>query len=118
VSVVRWWTVQLLTSSSTRAYRMKLKEWGFMRHKPRKTSGKTTNRDERSPSVSQHGDEEDRSERDSSTTVEPMSIDLPSIEPLLVESSRRKSTRWQILPDVDLVQVEPSFMGMLHRAPT
>jgi hypothetical protein len=118
VSVVRLELFQLLTSASTRAYRMKLKEWGFMRHKPRRESGKFPNRDENDLSVSQRGDEEDRSERDSSTTVEPMSIDLPSIEPLLVESSLRKSTRWQILPDAELAHAEPSFMGMLHRAPT
>jgi hypothetical protein len=116
--MVRSQLVHLLTLTRTRAYRMKLKEWGFMRHKPRKASGKRTNRDERSLSVSQRGDEDERSERDSSTTVEPMSIGLPSIEPLLVDSSIPKSTRWQVLPDAELAHAEPSFMGMLHRAPT
>jgi hypothetical protein len=37
---------------------------------------------------------------------------------LLVDSSVPKSTRWQVLPDAELAHAEPSFMGMLHRAPT
>jgi hypothetical protein len=119
--------MQLLTSGRTRAYRMKLKEWGFMRHKPRKVSTKRTDGAERSQSVSQRGDEEERSERDSSTTAELMPIDLASIEPSLVESSYPKSKHpghcterggWEIVPDAELAHAEPSFMGMLHQAPT
>jgi hypothetical protein len=106
---------------------MKLKEWGFMRHKPRKASARRTDGAERSPSVSQRGDEEERSEWDSSTTAEPMSIDLVSMEPLLVKSSYPKSKHaehcterggWEVVSDAELAHAEPSFMGMLHQAPT
>jgi hypothetical protein len=105
---------------------MKLKEWGFMRHKPRKSSAKRMNGEERSLSVSQCGDEEDQSERDASTTVEPMSVDLASIEPSLAESSFPTDTRsehcterggWEVVPNAELAHAEPSFMGMLHQAP-
>jgi hypothetical protein len=104
---------------------MKLKEWGLMRHKPRKKITKLSNDKDRSATPSQREDEE-QSERDSSATVEPMLMDLPPVQtaldvtlPLDSRTTEHctKQGRWQIVADTDLPNAEPSFMGMLHRTP-
>ena len=81
---------------------MKLKEWGFMRHKPRRTA----------PKRNDDHDEEEQDERDSSATVEPMSVE-PTPTALC-----QKQGGWQVLSDTELAEAEPTFMGLLHQAPT
>jgi hypothetical protein len=85
---------------------MKLKEWGFMRHKPRKTAAER--------SISREASREDeRDERDSSATVGP-EAPVESEPPTAPQSL----DRWQLLPDAEMAQAEPTFMGLLQRAPT
>ncbi|KAF1847625.1 ankyrin [Cucurbitaria berberidis CBS 394.84] len=92
--------------ASTRAYRMKLKEWGFMRHKPRKITKDSNEVRERSRSS--HG-ESDVPNRESSATVDPTSIDtIPS-------TVCEKPQRWQIVENAD-TDAEPTFMSLLGRA--
>jgi hypothetical protein len=93
---------------------MKLKEWGFMRHKPRKMNTKRNNSEATSRSSRE---QEDEDERDSSTTIERMSIEPLSIEPPSVESCAKRGG-WQIVPEADLMNAEPTFMGLLHQAPS
>jgi hypothetical protein len=109
--------------ASTRAYRMKLKEWGLMRHKPRKSSSKRRDADELD--ADRLGDEE-QSERASSATVEPMAMDLDHDEPSLLDSTAlepgstdhcTKRGGWQLVPGADLSNADPTFMGLLHQAP-
>jgi hypothetical protein len=99
---------------------MKLKEWGLMRHKPRKTSAKRDGENVQSATPPQR-DEDEQGERDSSAAVESMEVDLDSVQPALevtfpVDSSTSepcaKPGGWQVVSDPN---AEPSFMGMLHR---
>lgn len=76
---------------------MKLKEWGLMRHKPRKTAGQRTTSREASC-------DDPRIQRDSSATVGPE-----------LQSNVEKPKRWRLLPEADLAQAEPTFMGLLRR---
>jgi len=78
---------------------MKLKEWGFMRHKPRRTAAERNVSREASR-------EDDREERDSSATIGPEPPTVPA-----------KPDRWQLLPDPELAQAQSTFMGLLQRAP-
>ncbi|XPT03045.1 hypothetical protein M3J09_012148 [Ascochyta lentis] len=90
--------------ASTRAYRMKLKEWGFMRHKGHRTHlGRP---EARRPGRGQN-DEEPAS---SSATAEPMSIEPESLE------HRTKTGGWQIVTGDELATAEPTFMGLLSQA--
>lgn len=79
-------------------------EWGFMRHKPRKSAA--ARRASRDTSQAT-GDEGEQAERDSSATVEP-------IPPAVCE----KQGSWDVVPQADLAEAEPTFMGLLHQAPT
>jgi hypothetical protein len=101
---------------------MKLKEWGLMRHKPRKTSAKRNGEKVQSATPPLQ-DEDEQGERDSSAAVESMEVDLDSVQPTLEENfpvdagtSERcaKSVGWQVVSDPT---AEPSFMGLLHRTP-
>jgi hypothetical protein len=86
---------------------MKLKEWGFMRHKPRRTGAtREGGRDSR-----QSSEDTEQDERESSATVEAMTID-PTPTALC-----EKRGGWQVVPEPDLVEAEPTFMGMLHQTP-
>jgi hypothetical protein len=87
----------------TRAYRMKLKEWGLMRHKSRKPVA-------RSGKGLQDEDEvldDDHDDRSSSATAEPMAIDITPM------SSSNKRDVWQVADDTDSAHADPAFMGML-----
>jgi hypothetical protein len=103
---------------------MKLKEWGFMRHKPRNTASRREVGQSKSATLSQP-DETEQSERDSSATVEPMSVDFASVgtsvpEPVAVDAQptepQKKRGGWQVVADV--AHAEPTFMGLLHQTPT
>lgn len=109
--------------ASTRAYRMKLKEWGLMRHKPRKSTAKRKEDNETDGAQLQ---DEEQSERASSATVEPMVMDLSSAKPSLPETAISepatsdhctKRGGWQLVPGTDLTNAEPIFMGLLHQGP-
>ncbi|KAF2821445.1 ankyrin [Ophiobolus disseminans] len=89
--------------ASTRAYRMKLKEWGFMRHKPRRTAAERNA--SRESSHIAPVDNGDREERDSSATIEPT--------PAVVHE---KQGGWKIVPESELAEAEPTFMGLLHQS--
>ncbi|KZM21269.1 uncharacterized protein EKO05_0011536 [Ascochyta rabiei] len=90
--------------ASTRAYRMKLKEWGLMRHKGHRA------RPDR-PRARSHGLElDDEEQRSSSATAEPMSIEPESLE------HRKKTGGWQVVPRDELTAAEPTFMGLLSQA--
>jgi hypothetical protein len=82
---------------------MKLKEWGFMRHKPRRAAA---NRDASGEAAENDRDNAHDTRQDSSATI------VPS-PPAACE----KRGGWQVLPDTQLVEAEPTFMGMLHQAP-
>jgi hypothetical protein len=91
---------------------MKLKEWGFMRHKPRKTKNRKTTTEGSQLS----SDNEDAHDRELSATVEPMSVDDVASSPV-----REVSLEWQekqggfhVVPDADAT-AEPTFMGLLSR---
>ncbi|KAE8830850.1 hypothetical protein PTNB85_07437 [Pyrenophora teres f. teres] len=91
--------------ASIRAYRMKLKEWGLMRHKPRKTHRRAKHSGRHRSKQSNHGDGE------SSDTVGSMSV-----EPQAREDCE-KTGEWQTI--VNLVDdsigavAEPIYMGLL-----
>ncbi|KAF2027974.1 ankyrin [Setomelanomma holmii] len=91
--------------ASTRAYRMKLKEWGFMRHKPRRTGAKSSKGREKSQDASAV---EDQDRRDLSATVEPMSV-----EPTF-ETFQEKQGGFHIVDDAEF---EP-FIDTLAQAST
>ncbi|KAJ4337874.1 hypothetical protein N0V87_004430 [Didymella glomerata] len=95
--------VKELMERKTRAYRMKLKEWGLMRHKVRKTRPGRT----RGTSSAQ----DDEQTRTPSAPSEPMAIDSDSLE------HRTKTGGWQIVNNVELTNAEPTFMGMLSQTP-
>ncbi|KAJ4363408.1 hypothetical protein N0V83_009701 [Neocucurbitaria cava] len=87
--------------ASTRAYRMKLKDWGFMRHKPRRT---TKDRNKTSDTNTTAREDDEQRERDSSGTIEPMSA-----------TACEKQGGWQVVANAD-VEAEPTFMGLLSRS--
>ncbi|KAH8702907.1 ankyrin repeat-containing domain protein [Phaeosphaeriaceae sp. PMI808] len=94
--------------ASTRAYRMKLKEWGLMRHKPRKAL-MSRNGSRATSEATFEADESNR--RDLSETIEPTYVQHTS--PMMLE----KSGNWQVVSDVEPVEAEPAFMGLLQRTP-
>ncbi|KAL6705429.1 hypothetical protein ACN47E_006694 [Coniothyrium glycines] len=101
--------------ASTRAYRMKLKEWGLMRHRPRKSVKGI--RVARSRRHSEEGDDEGNDEgndnRDSSATLEPVSVDpAPSQEEAPTSLYQTKQVDWHIVPEADGT-AEPTLMGLL-----
>ncbi|KAF1917507.1 ankyrin repeat-containing domain protein [Ampelomyces quisqualis] len=111
--------------ASTRAYRMKLKEWGFKRHNTRNTAPRRETGRSKSTTLSQT-DENEQNERDSSATVEPMPVEFQSIEPIepvLVAVTAGAQPRdlqaepggWQVVSD--LANAEPAFTGLLHQTP-
>ncbi|KAH7076242.1 hypothetical protein FB567DRAFT_452537 [Paraphoma chrysanthemicola] len=96
--------------ASTRAYRMKLKEWGLMRHKARGKTGMSRSMGEDNSRSRDSTEEQD--ERQSSATVEPMSV-----VPTPVAFSEKQGG-WQVVPEPQLAEAEPTFMGMLHQTPS
>ncbi|KAH7355481.1 hypothetical protein BKA66DRAFT_475470 [Pyrenochaeta sp. MPI-SDFR-AT-0127] len=91
--------------ASTRAYRMKLKEWGLMRHKARKArKDRTEAMEEVQPSC-----EEGVQNRDSSATVEPMSIEATPVADCDTLGG------WQVVANAD-AEAEPTFLGLLGRS--
>ena len=90
---------------STRAYRMKLKEWGLMRHKPRKTHRKVKKSGECKPDESDRGDGES-----SDSTV------FGSVEPQTGEDGA-KAGGWQAIADLVAdaagTVAESTYMEML-----
>jgi hypothetical protein len=91
---------------------MKLKEWGLMRHKPRKMATNGNDNDQMEIETV----ENERGRRNSSATVESMSVEPISVEPA-PQLACEKQGGWEIVPDAELAGAEPTFMGMLHRAP-
>lgn len=83
---------------------MKLKEWGLMRHKPRKA---TKVRSDAMEEISRSHDEE-REDRDSSATVEPISTETTPA------ADCEKGGGWQVVANAD-AEAEPTFMGLLSR---
>ena len=86
---------------------MKLKEWGLMRHKPRRTMPASD--DDADPDASQPDLEEQMEEdRESSVTIEPMSIEMsPAI-------SSAETAVYHITA-AEGVEVMPTFMSLLGR---
>lgn len=82
---------------------MKLKEWGIMRHKGRKTR-----LNPRKASSSGHGDSV-QERRALSGTAEPTSIEPESLE------HREKTGIWQTVESAELANAEPTFMGLLNQ---
>jgi hypothetical protein len=99
---------------------MKLKEWGFIRHKPRRSSTRRGGSRE-----SHHSSpEEDGNDRDMSATVEPMPLESTPSEPALVDRAEvipsqvcEKRGGWQVIAGAELAVAEPTFMGLLHHLP-
>ncbi|KAL1655788.1 hypothetical protein SLS61_001812 [Didymella pomorum] len=89
--------------ASTRAYRMKLKEWGLMRHKGRRARPGHTR------ATSSARDDEQTST--ASAPADPMVIDANSLE------HRTKTGGWQVVSKDELTNAEPTFMGMLSQTP-
>lgn len=75
-----------------------------MRHKPRRNAmARNTSRE-----MSQvDRDDEEQQERDSSATIAPT-------PPAVCE----KQGGWQVVPNAELAEAEPTFMGLLHQTPT
>ncbi|KAF3041033.1 hypothetical protein E8E11_004224 [Didymella keratinophila] len=95
--------VKELMERKTRAYRMKLKEWGLMRHKGRRarpghTRGTSSARDDEQTGTP-------------SAPAEPMVIDSGSLE------HRTKTGGWQVVSSNELTDAEPTFMSMLSQMP-
>jgi hypothetical protein len=110
-----------LTIARTRSYRMKLKEWGFIRHKPRRSTIRRGNSKEARYSSS---DEDEYDNRDMSGTVEPMPVESIPDEPMSVERAEltppevsHKRGGWKVVAEADLAVAEPTFMGLLHHLP-
>ncbi|KAF1354320.1 ankyrin [Lizonia empirigonia] len=89
--------------ASTRAYRMKLKEWGLMRQKYRRP------RPDQSRANSSGREKDDDEHRASSATAGPMSIEPESLE------QRTKSGCWQVVSSSKLATAEPTLMGLLSQ---
>jgi hypothetical protein len=100
---------------------MKLKEWGFMRHKTRRSTVRRGNSKEARHSSCE---EEEHDNRDMSATVEPMPAESIQIESIMVEPAEltppeicEKGGGWQVVAEADLAIAEPTFMGLLHHLP-
>jgi hypothetical protein len=90
---------------------MKLKEWGLMRHKPRRTTKER--REVRSVSICS-AENNESCDYDSSATPEPMSVDVTSREHCT------KIGGWQVVADLPTMVAagtvaEPTFMGLLSQ---
>ncbi|KAF1942804.1 ankyrin [Clathrospora elynae] len=98
--------------ASTRAYRMKLKEWGLMRHKARRAMKARSEVRDASQPISNDDDEGDR---DSSATAKPVPIDITPVE------HRTKTGGWQVVADLPTLMTdigtvaEPAFMDLLNQ---
>lgn len=104
---------------------MKLKEWGFMRHKPRRAGAGNNDRNDISATPPQQEDDEP-SEEESNTAPEPMSIDVASEEatprqptyPPLYQSQREdhcdEHGHWRLASD-EQTETLPTFMGLLGK---
>jgi hypothetical protein len=113
--------------ASTRAYRMKLKEWGLLKQKGRRETAK---RRVDGNDSAQPDDAEQRDDRSLSATVEPsampvtMSLDVDTdsnpedeatpADPALSDHCTDRGG-WQIIEDP--TNAEPTLMGLLHQAP-
>lgn len=83
---------------------MKLKEWGLLRHNPRRVTAAIV----RAREASAPGrDKEDQTNKDSSETVE-----STSVEPSLAPDSTQTGS-WQMVSGAELAHAEPTFMGLL-----
>jgi hypothetical protein len=83
-----------------------------MRHKPRQTA---TNRND-NDQMEVETVENKRGRRNSSATVESMSVEPVSVEPA-PQLACEKQGGWAIVPNTELAVAEPTFMGLLHQAP-
>jgi hypothetical protein len=104
---------------------MKLKEWGFMRHKPRRAGASKNDGKETSASPHQQEDDEP-SEEELGAAPEPMSIDVTSEEatprqptyPPLYQSQRKdhcdEHGRWRLASE-EQAETLPTFMGLLGK---
>ncbi|KAH6625832.1 hypothetical protein C7974DRAFT_208269 [Boeremia exigua] len=92
--------------ASTRAYRMKLKEWGLMRHKGRKPrlDHKSDSNLGRGRDI---GDEESPA-----LSAEPMSVDTESV------THRTNPGEWQAMSSAGLTYTQPPFTGSATQTPT
>ncbi|KAJ4986694.1 hypothetical protein SVAN01_07753 [Stagonosporopsis vannaccii] len=91
--------------ASTRAYRMKLKEWGLMRHKSRKPRLGRSHTD-------RSGDRRDDDEsRAASVTVDPMSVDTETLE------HQTSPGAWQAVGSGEMANAQPTFMDILKQTP-
>ncbi|KAH4014403.1 hypothetical protein HBI09_210000 [Parastagonospora nodorum] len=113
--------------ASTRAYRMKLKEWGLLKQKGRR---ETVKRLDDGNDSAQPDDAEHRDDRSLSATVEPsampvtMSLDVDTdstpegeatpADPALPDHCTDRGG-WQVIEDP--TNAEPTLMGLLHQAP-
>ena len=95
-------------SPRTRAYRMKLKEWGLMRHRPRVANREAKQSGDHKPEQSDHGD------GDSSDTARSMSVEPQT------EDNCAKAGVWQ---DIDLFDddaagtvTESTYAGLLGQS--
>ncbi|KAF3008432.1 hypothetical protein E8E13_002701 [Curvularia kusanoi] len=91
--------------ASTRAYRMKLKEWGLMRHQRRKARPQTDRTDSIEREVS-NGQSEN-----SPGSAEPMSVDSGSLD------HRTRIGGWQITPNLQPSVEVPSWMKEIPVVP-
>ncbi|KAI4637363.1 hypothetical protein J4E83_000179 [Alternaria metachromatica] len=99
--------------ASTRAYRMRLKEWGIMRHKPRRA---TKSRHKARLSSEQSSDGNAGNDNESSEFAEPISIDSASREHCT------KTGGWQVVASLPTLiadeagtVAEPTFLGLLNQ---
>src|SRR5690242_17137846 len=83
---------------------MKLKEWGLMRHKSRRSRLEHSHTD---VSV----DADDDTSRATSVTARPMSVDSETLEHQTTPGS------WQVASSGELMDAQPTFMGMLSQPP-
>jgi hypothetical protein len=112
----------------TRAYRLKFKEWGLLRHLPKATRADVRARRAWAAKQREEARNEQERERESSGTVEPVSA-APSPaagasstagpSPAAVPSpapERAQTGGWPLVDTEELRMAEPSFMGMLGQA--
>ena len=98
---------------STRAYRMRLKEWGIMRHKPRRA---TKSRHKARLPSEQSSDGNAGNDNESSEFAEPISTDSTSREHCT------KTGGWQVVASLPTLiadeagtVAQPTFLGLLNQ---
>ncbi|KAI4907824.1 hypothetical protein J4E90_009232 [Alternaria incomplexa] len=99
--------------ASTRAYRMRLKEWGIMRHKPRRA---TKSRHKARLPSEQSSDGNAGNDNESSEFAEPISTDSTSREHCT------KTGGWQVVASLPTLiadeagtVAQPTFLGLLNQ---